>query len=147
MFLLRKARGPRWRGVNPDDPGAVGKAADDLRLRPGEAGLSVYRVSEEEAREFALLWAAIHQDSFDKPLDFLLIPESLIPADLLTITPDGSGNERLDARHREIVYAGALTPESLAEGVIRAERAPFRIAAQDLKNAWLLRMATAPASD
>lgn len=131
--MLRKVRGPRWGKVDPDDASNVAKAADDLRLREGETGLSVSKVTEEEAKTFALHWVSIHQDSIDKAVDFLLVPEELIPPDLLTVTPDGSGDELLEARHREVIYQGAFTPETLAESVLRGECKPFRLSRTELQ--------------
>ena len=78
-------------------------------------------------------WVSVHQDSVDKPLDFLLVPEALIPPGVLTVTPDGSGDELLEARHREIVYQGAFTPETLAESILRGGCKPFRLSRGELQ--------------
>ncbi len=135
MYLLRKVRGPRWDRVDPNDPSVIVRAAEDLILRQGEDGLSVSQVTveEDDARAVAMRWISVHQDSLDRALDFMLIPESLIPAGALVTTSDGSGDLLLEERHREIKYAGTFTRETLAADILRLGCRPMRIPMKDLQ--------------
>jgi hypothetical protein len=48
MWLLRCARRNRWEDRRADDPSHVAEAARDLSLRPGEDGLSLFEIADEE---------------------------------------------------------------------------------------------------
>jgi len=48
MWLLRCGRKNRWENRRADDPLHVAAAAKDLSLRPGEDGLSLFEVDDED---------------------------------------------------------------------------------------------------
>src|SRR5262245_9716267 len=78
MLLLRIASRGRWtadRVVN--DPGHVATAAADLKLKPGEDGLSVFQVEgEEDSREAAVRFALTCREDA-RHVDYLVFPAEL----------------------------------------------------------------------
>ena len=78
MWVLRVGRKARW-DVDRDasDPGQVAEAADDLRLGPGEVGLSVFRIdADDEIREVGVRYALTCRRK-PEHLDYVLFPEEL----------------------------------------------------------------------
>ena len=133
MFLLRKVRKSRWERAVGGGAEAIAEAADDLSYRPQEEGLSVYEVTEGEAQTFAFHWCSVHQQTSDKPFDYLLISPDLIPEGALTATLDGAGDALLDERHREIKFEGTFTPDAFARSILRSDRKPVRIPKGELR--------------
>jgi hypothetical protein len=61
-----------------DNSERVALAARDLARKPGEPGLSVYRVgAEDEEREVAVRFAVTLRDARSDHLDYLVFPPSL----------------------------------------------------------------------
>ena len=131
MYLLRKVTGTRWKGANVADTEHVHKAVRDVTPRPKEH-LSVYEVTEADARDIALRWTAAHDPCVDESLDFLLIPDDLVPAGCLMASSDESTDHVLVEQHREIMFGDDFTPTTLAEGVIRRGPRLFRIPRKEL---------------
>ncbi len=62
MWLLRCGRKNRWENRRADDPLHVAEAAKDLSLRPGEDGLSLFEVADEDAgKRIATLFGVTDQ--------------------------------------------------------------------------------------
>ena len=106
MWVLRVGRKARW-DVDRDasDPGQVAEAAEDLRLGPGEAGLSVFRIDEEdEIREVGLRFALTCRRK-PEHLDFVLFPEDLATELGLSVRPTSVAglHPYLNDRHHEIL--------------------------------------------
>ena len=106
MWVLRVGRKARWE-VDRDasDPGQVAEAAEDLRLGPGEAGLSIFRIDEEdEVREIGVRYALTCRRK-PEHLDYVLFPEDLATDLGLTVTPTSTAglHPYLNDRHYEIL--------------------------------------------
>jgi hypothetical protein len=106
MWLLRGVGKNRWLDCRADDPAHVAAAAKDLSLRPGEDGLSLFQVDDEEdGRRVATLAGvskAIQRGRSDH-LDYLLIPSDVFAALGLNVVrvPDPALGPELSGRHRE----------------------------------------------
>jgi hypothetical protein len=91
VWMLRGKRN-RW------GPGLTDKAVNDLRLRPGEDGLSVYRVSDEaDARSIATVHVVVHTE--ESSHDWILLPSSCVDAHNPEPGPDANLPEPLRSRH------------------------------------------------
>jgi hypothetical protein len=105
MWVLRVGRKARWDvGRHASDPGQVAEAAEDLRLGPGEVGLSVFRIDEEnEIREVGVRYALTCRRKSEH-LDYVLFPEELAKDLGLTVTPTSIAglHPYLNDRHYEI---------------------------------------------
>jgi hypothetical protein len=135
MLLLRVGRISRWA---PDRAASitahVDQAAIDLRLAPGETGLSVFRADDaEEQHEVAIRFSLICRDWPPDHLDYVVFPADLATTLGLSVSP--MPRDDLDLylsdRHHEII---GLTPELtqrlasaiLAYGDRQVERLPKR---------------------
>lgn len=111
MLLLRIASRGRWTADRAaGDPRHVEDAANDLRLKPRESGLSVFRTEDEhDAREVAVRFALTCRGD-RRHADYLIFPSEL--ADRLGLVVAHVPRQDLDPllgeRHHEIV---GLTPE------------------------------------
>ena len=81
MLLLRIANRSRWAADRvADDPGHAADAAADLRLKPYESGLSVFRVEgEDDSREAAVRFALTCRKD-RRPADYLVFSSALAEA-------------------------------------------------------------------
>jgi hypothetical protein len=106
MWVLRVGRKARWEvDRDPSDPGQVAAAAEDLRLGPGEAGLSIFRIDEEdEVRGVGVRYALTCRRK-PEHLDYVLFPEELATDLGLTVTPTSAAglHPYLNDRHYEIL--------------------------------------------
>jgi hypothetical protein len=136
MWVLRVGRKARW-DVDRDarDPGHVAEATEDLRLGPGEVGLSVFRIDGEvEIREVGVRFAVTCRRR-PEHLDYVLFPEELATDLGLTVTPTSPAglHPYLNDRHFEIL---GLTDElrlSLATAILgREDRRVGRLRDRDL---------------
>jgi hypothetical protein len=105
MWVLRVVRKARW-DTDRDalDPIQVSEAAEDLRLGPGEVGLSVFRVhGGEEIQEVAVRYALTCRRK-PEHLDYVVFPEDLVQELGLAIEPRSVAglDPYLNARHQEI---------------------------------------------
>jgi hypothetical protein len=112
MLILRVGRIARWApDRDADVPAHVDQAAIDLRLAPGEAGLSVFRADgAAEQREVAIRFALVCRDWPPQHLDYVVFPADLATALGLSVAPIPRDDldRYLSDRHHEIV---GLTPE------------------------------------
>jgi hypothetical protein len=89
----------------------VDQAAIDLRLAPGEAGLSVFRADgAEEQREVAIRFALVCRDWPPDHLDYVVFPAELATTLGLSISPVPRDDLDLYLRHRHHELFG-MTPE------------------------------------
>jgi hypothetical protein len=106
MWLLRGVAKNRWQDRGADDPAHVAAAAKDLSLRPGEDGLSLFRVDDEEdGRQVATLlgvYKTLERGRSDH-VDYLLIPSDAFATLGLSVVPvpDPVLGPELSGRHRE----------------------------------------------
>jgi hypothetical protein len=106
MWLLRCARKNRWEDRRAGDPSHVAEAARDLSLRPGEEGLSLFEVAdEEEGRQVATGIGVNKVLTLGRSdhVDYLLIPSEVFERLALTVVPvpDPSLEPLLSKLHRE----------------------------------------------
>src|SRR5207248_8037883 len=136
MLLLRFANRSRWAPDRvADDPGHVADAAADLRLKPNEGGLSVFRVEgEDETREAAVRFAVTCRKD-RRPADYIVVSSDLVEGLGLAVArvPRTDLDPFLGARHHEII---GLTPEltlRLAASILaEADRRLGRVPKEDL---------------
>ncbi len=148
MWLLRGVGKNRWLDRGADDPAHVAAAAKDLSLRPGEDGLSLFQVDDEEdGRRVATLlgvFKALERGRSDH-LDYLLIPPDVFATLGLSVVPvpDPALGPELSERHREAKgMADAITLQ-LAAILLGEKRVRLgRIARQEVDSA--VRRASAP---
>src|SRR5262245_50879865 len=111
MLLLRIASRGRWAADRvADDQQHLDDAVIDLKLKPREVGLSVFRVEgEEDSREVAVRFALTCREN-PRHVDYLVFPSEL--AESLGLAVALVSREDLDPwlsqRHHEIL---GLTPE------------------------------------
>jgi hypothetical protein len=112
VLILRVGRIARWAtDRTADEPAHVDQAAIDLRLAPGEAGLSVFRAdSAEEQREVAIRFALVCRDWPPDHLDYIVFPVDLATTLGLSVSPVPRDDLDLYLRHRHQEIFG-LTPE------------------------------------
>ena len=107
MLILRVGRIARWASDRAADvPAHVDQAAIDLRLAPGEAGLSVFRAdSAEEQREVAIRFALVCRDWPPENLDYVVFPADLASTLGLSVAPVPRDDldPYLRHRHHEIL--------------------------------------------
>jgi hypothetical protein len=122
MWFWRKVSRARWdKDRSADDDEHVSIAAEQISLRSGEAGLSIYHVEHEEAaRKVAALYAST--TAFDRPgkIDFLLIPPECFDAvGLLPVhVPDDGLHPFLSNRHHEVRDINDETSGRLARAIL-----------------------------
>jgi hypothetical protein len=138
MLLLRIANRSRWAVDRvADDPGHVADAATDLRLKPYEGGLSVFRVEgDDDSREAAVRFALTCRKD-RRPIDYLVFSSALAEELGLAVAhvPRADLDPFLGARHYEII---GLTPEltvRLAAAILAdAGRRIGRVPKEDLES-------------
>jgi len=77
MWLLRGVGRSRWQDRRADDPSHIAAAAKDLSLRPGEDGLSLFRVDDEEDGRRVATLLGVHKrrvSGRSDHLDYILVP-------------------------------------------------------------------------
>jgi hypothetical protein len=148
MWLLRGVRKNRWEGRGADDPAHVAAAARDLSLRPGEDGLSLFRVDDEQdGRRVATLlgvYKALERGQSDH-VDYILIPSDVFATLGLSIVPvpDPALGPELSDRHREAKGITDVISVKLAATLLSEQRVQLgRIPRQEVDRA--VRDATAP---
>ncbi len=141
MWLLRCARKNRWHSRSPDDPLDVAEAAKDLSLRPGEAGLSLFEVEDDEdGRRIATLFGVHRTLTFGRSdhVDYLLVPAGVFASFGLTIAAaaDPRLGPQLSERHREANVVTNATGISLAAAILKDGRFKVeRIKKRDVEKA------------
>jgi hypothetical protein len=109
-------------------------AVKDLSLRPGEAGLSVYKVdSLDEAVNIAKIHAPTARKKVDK-IDFLLFEESIIAEveGLELRQSDSNLHPELSSVHHEICGLSLSKARLLAEAILSSYFDVKRISEADL---------------
>ncbi len=141
MWLLRCARKNRWEDRRADDPSHVAEAARDLSLRPGEDGLSLFEVADEEEGRRVATSIGVHKMltlGRADHVDYILIPSDDFARLGLAVVPEPDlrlGPE-LSALHRE---AKGITDEmslKLAAAILETGQVQVnRIKKQDVEKA------------
>jgi hypothetical protein len=125
MWLLRIATRNRWAADRKaDDPGHVDGALDDIELRAGEPGLSVFRVEgEDESREAAVRYVLNCRDDRN-PVDYLVFHAELAERLGLTVIPAPRQDLHpwLSERHYEILGLTDELTRSLAVAILSDSR-------------------------
>jgi hypothetical protein len=141
MWLLRCGRKNRWENRLADDAQQVAEAAKDLSLRPGEDGLSLFEVADEEDGKRIATLIGVHKTLIfgrSEHVDYLLIPSDLLSNFRLNVVtvPDPELGPQLSERHRE---AEGITTEiavDLAAAILNDGRFKVdRIKKQDVEAA------------
>jgi hypothetical protein len=130
MLLVRIGRKGRWVGSDSSADTAV----KDLSLRPGEAGLSVYKVeSLNEAVNIAKIHAPTARNKVDK-IDFILFEESIIAEveGLELRQSDSNLHPELSSVHHEIYGLSSSRARLLAEAILGGSFDVKRISEADL---------------
>jgi hypothetical protein len=130
MLLVRIGRKGRWLGSDSSADTAV----KDLSLRPGEAGLSVYKVdSLNEAVAIAKIHAPTARKKVDK-IDFLLFEEGIIAEveGLDLRQTDCNLHPALSSVHHEICGLSLGKARLLAEAILGGSFDVKRISETDL---------------
>jgi hypothetical protein len=130
MLLVRIGRKGRWVGSDSSADTAV----KDLSLRPGEAGLSVYKVeSLNEAVNIAKIHAPTARNKVDK-IDFILFEESIIAEveGLELRQSDSNLHPELSSVHHEIYGLSSSRARLLAEAILGGSFDVNRISEADL---------------
>jgi hypothetical protein len=148
MWLLRGVGKNRWQGRGADDPAHVAAAAKDLSLRPGEDGLSLIRVDDEDdGRRVATrlgVYKALERGQSDH-VDYILIPPDVFATLGLSVVPvpDPALGPELSDRHREAKGITDAISAKLATALLGDQRFQLgRIPRQEVDRA--MRDATAP---
>jgi hypothetical protein len=130
MLLVRIGSQSRWSTSEP----SIERAVKDLRLRPEEEGLSVYKVdSIESARSVAKLFAPTARKSVSK-IDFIVFDDSLVPAiEGLTLRKTGCDlHPELSGLHHEIVGLDDQNSCSLAAAILSSSFSAERVSESEL---------------
>jgi hypothetical protein len=126
MWFWRKVSRARWGDDRcAEDPDHLAAAADQLSLRAGESGLSVYHVEDDAvADHVAALYAST--TTFDRPnkLDYLLIPQECFVAigHLPRHTPDTALHPFLSDRHHEVTGIDFSLSKDLARSILKSSQ-------------------------
>ncbi len=136
MWVLRVGRKARWEmDRDASDPRQVAEAAEDLKLGPGESGLSVFRIdNHDEIREVGVRYALTCRRK-PEHLDYVLFPEELVRELDLAVTPTfvPGLHPYLNDRHCEICgLTGDLRLRLAAAILSRKDRRVNRIREKDL---------------
>lgn len=132
MWLLRCARRNRWEDRRADDPSHVAEAARDLSLRPGEDGLSLFEIADEEEGRRVATGIGVHKMltlGRSDHVDYLLIPPDVfahlglivVPAPDLRLGPQLSGLHR-EAKGLTDAITLELAAAILKEGRFKLDR-------------------------
>lgn len=121
MWFWRKVSRTRWNGTRYADNIEHVAAAEQISLRSGEVGLSIYHVEHDEAaRHVAGLYASTI--AFDRPdkIDFLLIPPKCFDAvGLVPVrVPDDRLHPILSDRHHEVRGMDDEASRRLAQAIL-----------------------------
>ncbi len=139
MWLLRCGRKNRWESRRADDPLHVTEAAKDLTLRPGEDGLSLFEVADEDDGKRIATLFGVHRTltlGQSEHVDYVLVPADLFGSFPLNViaAPDPELGQQLSERHRE---AKGITNEiavDLAAAILNdGQFAVGRIKKQDVE--------------
>jgi hypothetical protein len=130
MWLLRGVVKARWLDRVAGDPAHVAAAARDLGLRPGEDGLSMFRVDDEEdGRRVATLLGAYKSliRGRSDHVDYILVFSEVFAGFGLSIVPvpDPPLGPELSGRHREV--KGITDAISLRLAAVLLEEKRFRL--------------------
>ncbi len=131
MWLLRGVRKARWLDRRADDTAHVAAAARDLSLRPGEDGLSLFEVDDEEdGRRVATLLGVSKKLTRGRSdhVDYILVPSDVFGGPGLSVVPapDPALGPELSERHREV--KGITDAISLRLATVLLEGGRFQLA-------------------
>jgi hypothetical protein len=106
MWLVRCGRKNRWEDRRADDSLHVAEAAKDLSLRPGEVGLSLFEVADEDDGKRIATLFGVHRTRVlgrCEHVDYVLIPADLLGSSQWNVVaaPDPALGPQLSERHRE----------------------------------------------
>jgi hypothetical protein len=124
MVILRIATLGRWLPQRvADNSERVERAARDLVRKPGEPGLSVYRVgTEDEERQVAVRFAVTLRSARSDHLDYIVFPAELAEDLGLTVAhvPQEGIDPYLSERHFEILGLTPALTQKLAAAILSA---------------------------
>jgi hypothetical protein len=146
MWLLRGVRKNRWEDRRADNPSHVAEAARDLSLRPGEDGLSLYQVDDEEdGKRVATLFGVYKRRTrgASDHVDYILISEDAFARFGLGVlpAPNPELGPELSKRHREVRGISDSISQELAAFILEEKRFKLaRIKRQDIDKAALLEL-------
>jgi hypothetical protein len=139
MWLLRSARKNRWENRRADDPLHVAEAAKDLSLRPGEDGLSLFEVDDEQDGHRVATLFGVHRTltlGRSDHVDYVLIPADDFARFGVTVVPvpDPDLGPVLSGRHREARGMTDAISLNLAAAILKEGRFKVnRIRKQDVE--------------
>ena len=151
MWLLRCGRKNRWENRRADDPLHIAEAAKDLSLRPGEDGLSLFEVADEDHGKRIATLFGVHKTRIlgrSEHVDYVLIPADLFGSFRLNVVtvPDPVLGPQLSDRHREVKGITAAIAVDLAAAILSDGRFTVdRIKRQDVEEATRAAQAGEPA--
>ncbi len=125
MLLVRIGTQSRWSTSEP----SIERAVKDLRLRPDEEGLSVYKVDNiKSARNVAKLFAPTARKSVSK-IDFIVFDDSLVTViEGLTLRKTGCNlHPELSDLHHEIIGLNDQRSCSLAAAILSSSFSAERV--------------------
>jgi hypothetical protein len=143
MWLLRGVARTRWLDRRADDHAHVAVAARDLSLRPGEDGLSLFQVEDEEDGRRVATLLGVHKGSLrghsDHVDDILVSSDDFARFGLGVVpVPDPTLGAVLSQRHREVKGITDDISTRLATALLEEKRFRLdRIKRQDIDRAAL----------
>jgi hypothetical protein len=144
MWLLRGVARTRWLDDRrADDPVHVAAAARDLILRPGEDGLSLFQVEDEEDGRRVATLLGVHKRSLrghSDHVDYILVPSNDFVGFGLSVVPvpDPTLGADLSQRHREVKGITDDISTRIATALLQEKRFRLnRINRQDIDRAAL----------
>ncbi len=141
MWLLRCGRKNRWENRRADDPLDVAAAAMDLSLRPGEDGLSLFAIDDEDDGKRIATLFGVHRVRIlgrSEHVDYVLIPADLVGSVQLNVVraPDPELGPQLSERHREAKGITNAIAVDLAAAILKDGRFKVdRVTKQDVEAA------------
>jgi hypothetical protein len=141
MWLLRCGRKNRWENRRADDPLDVAAAAKDLTLRPGEDGLSLFEVvDEDDGKRIATLFGVHRTLTLGRSdhVDYILIPADLFGTfrSKVVTAPDPGLGPHLSSRHRQAKGITDAIAVDLAASILNDGRFKVdRVKKQDVEEA------------
>jgi hypothetical protein len=141
MWLFRGVTKNRWLNRRADDSAHVDAAARDISLRPGEDGLSLYRVDDEEdGKRVGTLFGVYKKQVRGRAdhVDYILIPADSFTGLGLSVlpVPDPALGPELSERHHEVRGMTASLSRRLAAILLEEKRFQLgHVAKQDIDRA------------
>ena len=141
MWLLRCGRRNRWENRRADELLDVAAAAKDLTLRPGEDGLSLFEVADEDDGKRTATLFGVHRTltlGRSEHVDYVLIPADVFGTFRLKIVtaPDPELGPHLSSRHREAKGITDAIAVDLAAAILNDGRFKVdRVKKQDVEAA------------